>query len=164
MAATENKAIRYGVLAVALAGFWFVLSGFLKTFILAVGALSLVLTMVLMHRMRTVDKEGVPIQVLPGLVTYLPWLLVEIVKSSWNVSMIILDPRLPISPTMVETRPEPTENVPLAIYANSITLTPGTITAFAAPDQFTVHALTGDGADDVLTGDMGRRVAAIEGA
>jgi len=85
------------------------------------------------------------------------------VKSAWDVSRIILDPRLPISPTLVRFRPSQTTAVGLVTHANSITLTPGTITVEADADLFVVHALTRAGAAGVVSGDMDGRVRAVEG-
>ena len=63
------------------------------------------------------------------------------------MSRIILDPKLPISPTLVRFKPSQKTDVGLVIHANSITLTPGTITVEAGPHEFLVHALTRGGAE-----------------
>jgi multicomponent Na+:H+ antiporter subunit E len=63
----------------------------------------------------------------------------------------------------VTFKPSQRTSVGLVIHANSITLTPGTITIEARPGEFLVHALTRAGADGVITGDMDRRVTACEG-
>jgi len=81
---------------------------------------------------------------LPRALRYTGWLIWEIVKSAWVVSKIILHPRLPISPTMVRFKPTQRTVVGLVTHANSITLTPGTITMQAEPDEFLVHSLTRD--------------------
>ncbi len=156
--------MRFVVLAVALAGFWFALSGYTKPLLLAVGTLSVALCLWVAYRMRTIDEEGIPLQILGGAITYLPWLLVEIVKSSWSVAQIITDPRLPISPTMTRVRGTQKTPVGLNVYANSITLTPGTVTTNVAGNDLTIHALVSENADDVEQGDMDRRVTRFEGA
>ena len=79
----------------------------------------------------------------------------------WEVSRIIVDPRLPISPTMVSFKPSQKTTVGLVVHANSITLTPGTITVEARPGEFLVHALTRAGAEGTTSGDMDRRVSAL---
>jgi multicomponent Na+:H+ antiporter subunit E len=78
------------------------------------------------------------------------------------VSRIIVDPRLPISPTMVRFRPTQKTNVGLVVHANSITLTPGTITVEAAPGEFLVHGLTRSSAEGTIDSDMDRRVSRCE--
>ncbi len=73
-------------------------------------------------------RKGSRIELLWGAVTYFPWLMREIAKSAWAVTKIILHPSLPISPTMTVVRASQKTSVGVATYANSITLTPGTIT------------------------------------
>jgi multicomponent Na+:H+ antiporter subunit E len=112
--------------------------------------------------MALTDPEGFPVHLGLRVLSYWGWLLKEIVKSAWDVSRIIIHPRLPISPTMVSFRPTQHSSVGLVIHANSITLTPGTITFEAEPHRFVVHALTRGGAEGVLSGDMDARVTACE--
>jgi multicomponent Na+:H+ antiporter subunit E len=115
--------------------------------------------------MRLIDVEGHPIHLaIWALLWYWPWLLKEIVKSAWQVSVAILHPKLPISPRVVRFKPSQKTEVGLVIHANSITLTPGTMTIEARPDEFVVHALTEETAASVGAGsDMDRRVARMEG-
>ena len=115
------------------------------------------------RRLDLVDPEGHPIHLGPRVLLYWPWLIMEIVKSAWQVSKIILDPKLPISPTLVRFKPTQSTDVGLVIHAQSITLTPGTITIEAGPDEFLVHGLTRAGAHGVVDSDMDRRVSACEG-
>jgi hypothetical protein len=68
------------------------------------------------------------VHLMRGAFTYVPWLWWEIAKSAWAVTKIILHPRLPISPTMTKVVASQKTAVGIATYANSITLTPGTIT------------------------------------
>ncbi len=98
-----------------------------------------------------------------GLTTYWIWLLAEVARSSWAVTRLILDPRLPISPTVVRFRPLQQTELGLVIHANSITLTPGTITIEAEPGHFVVHGITRASAAGVLGSEMDRRVARLEG-
>lgn len=156
--------MRYLSLGVVLFLFWLVLSGHYTLRLLAFGVLSVIFALALGARMRCVDEEGHPIHLAPAGLTYLPWLVWEIVKSAWTVAKIILDPKLPISPTMVTL--EPTQKTPVGVhtYANSITLTPGTITVKASNDVLEVHALTREGAEDLLAGGMDARVTQFEGS
>ena len=112
--------------------------------------------------MGLVDPEGHPIHLAPRATLYWPWLAKEIVKSAWDVTKVILSPRLPIQPTLVRFRPSQRTEVGLVTHANSITLTPGTITIEADRDEFLVHALTTAGAEGVTGGDMDARVARFE--
>lgn len=150
-------------LGVVLYVYWVLLSGYFTLFLLAAGAGSSLCVVLLAHRMGIVDREGHPIQMIAAVVTYWPWLIKEIAKSAWDVSRIILDPRLPVSPVLVRFRPSQKTQVGLATHANSITLTPGTITVEASEDEFLVHALTRAGGEGVIDSEMDRRVTKVEG-
>ena len=96
-------------------------------------------------------------------VTYWPWLGIEIAKSAWDVTKLILNPKLPISPTFIRVRASQRTPVGIATYANSITLTPGTVTARVSGNEFLVHAITRKGAEDLAEGTMDQRVKQFEG-
>ena len=147
----------------ALSAFWLLLSGLFTPFLLAAGAGCALAVLAFARRMDVVDHEGHPIHLgWRAAVSYWPWLLREIVRSSWDVSRRILHPRLPISPTLVRFRPSQATPLGLVIHANSITLTPGTISVEVAPGEFFVHALTAEGAAGLAGSEMDRRVEAME--
>jgi multicomponent Na+:H+ antiporter subunit E len=150
-------------LFVSLYLFWLLLSGYFTPFLLSAGAGCALAVVWFARRMDVVDHEGHPILLGPKVLTYWPWLIIEIVRSAWAVSLIILHPRLPISPTLVRFKPTQRTDVGLAIHAQSITLTPGTISVEAGPNLFLVHGLTRDGALAVIDSEMDRRVTACEG-
>ena len=149
-------------LAASLFGFWLLLSGLYTPFLVLSGLGASIAVALLARRMELADREGHPIHLGLAAVAYWPWLLKEILKSGWQVTRIILDPRLPISPTLVRFRPSQKSAVALATHANSITLTPGTITVEAGHDEFLVHALTRAGAGSVVDSEMDRRVSRLE--
>jgi len=142
--------------------FWLLLSGFFTPFLLAAGVGSALAVVGFARRLDVLDHEGHPIHLGPKALVYWPWLLKEVAKSAWVVSKIILDPRLPISPTLVRFKPTQATDVGLVIHAQSITLTPGTITIEAQPHEFLVHGLTRDGAQGCVDSEMDRRVSACE--
>jgi multicomponent Na+:H+ antiporter subunit E len=155
--------MRYFSLAGFLFVFWLALSGHYTTMLIAAGAVSAVLCVLAAIRMRVADAEGHPIELFWGAVTYWPWLIVEIAKSAWSVTKVILHPSLPISPTMTVVRASQKTTAGVATYANSITLTPGTITVGVSGNELTVHALVRDNAIDLEGGGMDRRVSQFEG-
>jgi multicomponent Na+:H+ antiporter subunit E len=146
-----------------LFAFWLVLSGVFTPFLVGAGLAAALAVAALALRMEVLDREGHPVHLVLATVTYWPWLLKEIVKSGWQVSRLILHPRLPISPMFVRFRPSQQTTVGLATHANSITLTPGTITVDAEPGAFLVHALTREAAAAVADSEMDRRVSRLEG-
>ena len=149
-------------LAILLFLFWLALSGHYTEFLIGVGIATTLLCLAVANRMGTVDAEGVPVQLALGAITYIPWLIWEVIKSAWAVTQIIIDPRLPISPTMTRVRASQATSTGQSVYANSITLTPGTITTNVDGNMLTVHAIVSDGADDLETGSMDARVSRFE--
>jgi multicomponent Na+:H+ antiporter subunit E len=149
-------------LFIVLYVFWLLLSGFFTAFLLSLGAGSALAVVWFARRMDLVDGEGHPIHLGLRVMLYWPWLLKEIVKSAWNVSVLIVHPKLPISPTLMRFRPSQQTDVGLVIHANSITLTPGTITIEASSGEFLVHGLTRASAEGTVASEMNRRVSACE--
>ena len=143
--------------------FWLLLSGHYNALLLTIGVLCCVGIVALALRMSVVDEEGHPLQLVLGAFTYWPWLIFEIAKSTWGVARLILDPALPISPTMVKVRASQKSRIGVNVYANSITLTPGTISVEVENNDILVHAITAGGAAELAEGDMDRRVTAFEG-
>ena len=155
--------MRYISLVGFLFAFWLALSGHYTPMLVAAGIASTVVCVFAAIRMRAADAEGHPIELFRGALTYFPWLAVEIAKSAWTVTKVILHPRLPISPTMTVVRASQKSRAGVATYANSITLTPGTVTVEVAGNDLTVHALVRAGADELEDGGMNRRVNVFEG-
>lgn len=151
------------VLAGALFAFWLLMSGIYTPFLVLSGLGCALAVTALAARMAVIDGEGQPLHLLPAALAYWPWLALQILKSGWSVARIILDPRLPISPALARFRPSQESVVGLVTHANSITLTPGTVTIEARPGEFLVHALTRAGADGLAGSEMDRRVRRFEG-
>ncbi|MCX5497601.1 Na+/H+ antiporter subunit E [Kaistia dalseonensis] len=156
---------RMASLGLFLFVFWLLLSGHYTVWLIGAGLIVSALLAVGAHFLGLADEEGHPVNRLGAGLAYWPWLAVEIIKSSVDVARIILNPKLPIAPEMFETKVGPRTPVGVATYANSITLTPGTITVEVdrERDTFLVHALTRAGADGVRGGEMDRRVTRFEG-
>lgn len=149
------------ILAVLLMLAWVLWSGFLKPLLLALGAFSSLLVVYLSYRMRLFDAEVFGGRFLLRLVRYWGWLAREIFRSSLEVTRAVLSPGLPISPTVAEFDSRCKNPTDQAILGNSITLTPGTLTLQIQDGHFVVHALSESGAQDILDGEMDRRVAAL---
>jgi len=146
-------------------GLWLLLSGYFDVpLLLGFGVLSCALVVFVAWRTEVIDPEERPLRLRFNLhiFSYWPWLLWQIVLSNLDVAKRILDPKLPISPTLITLKPTQRSDLGRVIYANSITLTPGTVTTSLSGDSLEVHALTREGADDLLAGDMDRRVAGLE--
>jgi len=149
--------------ALVLFLFWFTLSGIYTPFLLISGALAAIGVALFCRRLKIVDKEGQPIYLLFSALRYWPWLVWQIVLSALSVSRIIVSPNLPISPTLLRVKASQKTDIGIVTYANSITLTPGTISVEVEEGEILVHAITKDSADGLEEGTMDRRVARFEG-
>jgi len=142
---------------------WLLWSGIYEPLLLSLGALSCALTFAVVWRMNYFDKDIFALRFSLRLLAYWAWLIKEIVMSSLVVAKVVLDPRLPISCRYIELKSSSPDRVGQVIFANSITLTPGTLTLDLHRGELKVHALTQGSADDLMSGEMDRRVASLGG-
>ncbi len=159
-----SVAKRAAFLCVFLFVLWFLLSGSFMALLLALGVASALFVVAIAVRMNIVDQETHPIHLNSSAVFYAFWLTWEIIKSNIDVARRILDPRLPISPNMVRVKVTQKSDLGRVSYANSITLTPGTVAVGVEEDSILVHALTKEAAETLAKGEMDRRVTKIEQA
>jgi len=150
-------------LGLVLAILWMLLSGFFVPLLLGLGVASIVVVVLIARRMDVVDHESQPMHLSWRIVFYWVWLLKEIMVSAIHVSGVILKGKMPIQPDMLDIKASQRSEMGNVIFANSITLTPGTVTVDMQGDKLLIHALTKDTADGLMTGDMDRRVTAVEG-
>ncbi|SCA54965.1 Cation antiporter [Candidatus Terasakiella magnetica] len=143
--------------------FWFLLSGHTEPLLLGFGAISCTLVVYIAHRMDVIDHEGHPSHISFKILPYWIWLCWEIVKANIDVAKVILSPKMPISPVMFKTKASQKRELGQVIYANSITLTPGTVAVGLEDGVLEIHALTKEGAEGVLTGEMDRKVCWCKG-
>ena len=155
------RLIRVAALLVLLGAAWLLWSGLFYPLLLVLGAFSCLLTVYLTHRMGYFDNNVFALRFGVRLIGYWAWLAKEVVKSSLEVARIVLSPSLPIEPQTVEITATASHPVDQAILGNSITLTPGTLALDVFQGKIVVHCLTKAGADDLLSGEMNRRVAAL---
>lgn len=142
---------------------WLLLSGIYTGLLLGLGVLSCLLVVAVCRRMKIVDPEGHPIHLVVGLLRYMPWFLWAVTKANIDVARRIVHPRLPIEPRVIRVAASQQTHLGQVIYANSITLTPGTVTMETDEGIIDVHALTRESAEDVRSGDMDGRVTDMEG-
>ncbi len=151
-------------IALVLYGLWLLLSGHYVLLLLGLGVVSVLLVVLIAIRMDVVDPEGHPVHLgLKAALWYWPWLVWEIIKANVAVTRQILNPRLPISPTVVRVKATQKSALGRVVYANSITLTPGTVSIDVDGPTISVHALTREAAEDLKRGEMDRRVTDFVG-
>lgn len=150
-------------LAILLAAFWLAFSGFFTGLLLSLGALSIVLVIWLVLRADAVDGRHVHLRIRPvKWVFYSLWLVKEIALSNVDVVKRILRGANGIDPQVVKLPVSQKTEAGRVIYANSITLTPGTVSIDLDDESVTVHALSREGVEALETGEMDRRVRALE--
>jgi multicomponent Na+:H+ antiporter subunit E len=148
---------------VALA-FWLALSGHYTAFLIGAGVLCSAFVVLVSRRQGSFDaREGNPIHpLLTGAFTYWPWLLYQILLANIDVFWRVWHPRLPIDPRLIRVPYETSTDLHTTLYANSITLTPGTITVAVEEDAMVVHALSETSAEGLMSGEMHDRVKSLE--
>ena len=151
-------------LGIAMLAVWYLWSGHNEPHLLVIGALSVLLCLWIVHRMGIDDEEGAPAELGLRPLVYLPWLTKEIVVSNIEVTKTILSPEMDLKRNMIEVGAHQQSELGRVILANSITLTPGTVSVKMEGDRILVHALSFEGAEEDLSGEMGRRICQLEGS
>lgn len=142
---------------------WVLLSGQFTVMHLGSGVVCSLFVTYIATRKRVVDPEGHPIHLLAATaLKYWPWLLYQILLANIDVAYRVWHPRLPISPRLARIPYRTRSDLATVIYANSITLTPGTVTVDVGKRQFLVHSLTAEGERDLRGGEMHERVRRLE--
>lgn len=155
--------MRSTLLFVLLMIFYALLSGqFHSSYLMIVGAIACAAIVALTSHMDGVDEESVPAEYWLRTMFYVPWLLWQIILANIDVARWVWSGNLNISPCLVRLPHRLKSPYGIATYANSITLTPGTVTLEANESQLLVHALTHEAAQDLLDGEMLRHVQNIE--
>jgi len=140
--------------------FYLGIGGFSGLYDAVTGAISALIVATLLSR---VAFESTPTlrrgsRVFVRWLLYLPFLLWEITKANIQVAYVVLHPRLPIDPDIVRFQPAVWHGLPVTTLANSITLTPGTLTVDVREGDFYVHHLTTVAKEGLLSGTLERAV------
>jgi len=162
------SAIRFATLY----GFWIILSGRWETKYLVIGAVCALLVTYLTQdlaysdgaRRRSQDEKAH--SVLAGVgrfILYFFWLLWSVLQANLQVAYLVLHPKMPIQPGLLRLRTKLRNRTGHIILANSITLTPGTITVDFDDGTYSVHALAPSAAQDLLEAKMQTKLERIFG-
>ena len=147
-------------LFIVLFGFWLLMSGYYTPLILSLGVISCLLCVYLTIKGKFLDNETLPIYFFPRLFQYTLWLIKEILKSNIQTAKVII--MKSEDPELFSVKATQKTNEGKVTYANSITLTPGTVTTQIKDNVFEVHALTKEFGDDVRSSDMDKMVTWLE--
>jgi multicomponent Na+:H+ antiporter subunit E len=155
--------VRIAVVACVLFGLWLLFSGLFTPLLLALGALSSIFVAWLAQRMGLLTPEADSTLLRPlRCLAYLPWFAWQVAKANADVVLRILVPSKGISPRVVRVASTQASDLARSVFANSITLTPGTIAINVSGEVITVHALSREGAEDLASGEMDAQVSALE--
>ena len=140
---------------------WLLLSGHYDPLLLTLGVLSCITCLYVTWKAKFIDEEGLPLHLLIRLPIYTLWLFKEIIKANIDTAKIIIlnNP----DPQNFRVKSSQKTEAGKVTYANSITLTPGTVTTVLDGDILEVHALSSDMANDVKSGVMDKKVSWLEG-
>lgn len=150
--------------ATLLAAFWLVLSGHYTPLYLIFGVVSVAVVCWLVQRADLRSGDDAALSMALRLAWFLPWLAKEVLVSSVVVARVVWSPRLRLSPAVEVAPARELSVLAQVLYANSITLTPGTLSLHLDDDGVEVHALQADGLETLLTGRMLGRVRRFEAA
>ncbi len=146
--------------AVLLFVFWIGLSGHFEPLLLGFGLASVALTVFLSKRMNVIDHESYPLHLSSKLPTFFAYLFKEIIKANIDVIKRVLKLRgQSISPQLVEVPMLQKSDLGRVIYANAITLTPGTVTVELSQNTITIHALAKESAEELAEGNMAKEIS-----
>ena len=150
--------------AIIMFGFWILLSGEFTLILLISGGIASLLVAFMCHEFFIGDANlKLETKRTLRFFKYLPWLLWQILISNIDVAYRTLSPRMSINPSLVKFDNDLDTKMGIVTLANSITLTPGTVTIKAGKDEFIVHAIDDKFAEAIIEGEMQRRVKEIEG-
>ena len=142
---------------------WILLSGRYSPLFLSLGMASVAFVAWIVGRMERVDGARFEIRLQPvATLRYGFWLLGQIVRANIDVARLALSPRMRTSPVVLRVPAPQRTEFGRVLFANSITLTPGTVSVHLSEKEVEVHALTREAAAALAGGEMGRRVAELE--
>lgn len=161
----ETAKVRTIGIVLVLFVLWLLMSGlYYKSLITGLGLTSAILAAFVVRKMDAVDGDRLEMNLNPiSFIFYNVWLFGEIAKSNWAVTKLIVSGQ-DLNQHLFYTAHSQKSDLGQVIFANSITLTPGTITVECEDNRFLVHALSFDESDHDALADMDTRVSATETA
>ena len=155
--------MRYIITFIILYVNWVIWSGKFDAFHLSLGVIACLIVTFTTHDLlfKRTQFSLRDITEVFRLFAYIPWLIYQIILANIHVASLVLNPRMPIDPKMIRFKTKLKKDISLTTFANSITLTPGTITADIVDGELYIHALNQKVADDLMSGEMEKKVAHV---
>ncbi len=159
---TKTELIRFVATFIIMFGFWLLLSGHYDLFHISIGVLCCGLVSHVSHDLLFANPRAGDMRVIvKRFIFYIPWLLYQIAMSNLHVAKLALGPKRLIDPKIIKFKTKLESDISMVTLANSITLTPGTITVDVKDGIYYVHAVSKKVAEDLMTGEMEDRIAHI---
>ena len=152
------------ITAITMFSFWILLSGEFTFILITSGIIASLIVAYLSHDIF-IGKSDLKTEVgrVFRFIVYVPWLLWEIVLANVEIAYLVLNPKPLVDPQIVRFKPDLKTDLGVVTLANSITLTPGTVTVEANKEEFVIHAIWQKSAEGIISGEMQRKVKKIEG-
>jgi multicomponent Na+:H+ antiporter subunit E len=152
------------ITAIAMFAFWILLSGEFTFILITSGVIASLIVAYLSHDIF-IGKADMKVETgrVFRFLRYLPWLLWQIILCNVEIAYLVLNPKPLVDPQLVRFKPDLKSDLGIVTLANSITLTPGTVTVEANREEFIIHAIWQKSAEGIISGEMQRKVKEIEG-
>ncbi len=144
-------------LSLFLSALWLLLSGHYDILLISMGVASVLFTIYMSHRMKIIDDEGHPIHLKGQFFKFWFILSGKIFTSNIDVALRILGVK-PIQPQLIKLKLDQDSDLSKVIYANAITLTPGSASLHIEDGYLFVHTISREGAEELLNGDMAKLI------
>ena len=156
--------MRFVLTALIMFAFWIFLSGKFSFILLLSGIISSLLVSYISHDLL-IGNGDMKLGFIRTIrfIRFLPWLLWQIVLANIDLAIRTLHPKMPINPMLINFKNNLKTDLGMVILANSITLTPGTVTIDVNENEFLVHVISEKAAQSLISGEMQARVKKIEG-
>lgn len=152
--------MRIITLIMVLAAFWLLLSGHYTSWTNSLGFISVLLVAAIVIRMEKTDTHPITFHSIWPLLKYLVWLYGQVISANIEVARRVLQPKMPIGPMWKKVPVQVDNPLQKTLYANSVTLTPDTLTMRIGSGHFLVHALWPESIEGLREGDMQQRIKA----
>ncbi len=134
---------------------WLLLSGHYDPLLISMGVVSVLFSLFMARRMEAIDKESHPIHLSAKLIKFWIVLAGKIFSANIDVTLRILGIR-PVEPQLIKLKLNQCSDLTKVIYANAITLTPGSASLHIEDGYLYVHTISKEGAQELLNGDMAK--------
>ena len=142
---------------------WLLWSGHTEPMLVGFGVVAALIGVAFASRTKILDEEAFPFHLAGRMFTFVPWVVWQIVLANLHVVKVVLSPKMPIRPHLIKVPARQRTVIGAVIHANTITITPGTVTLDLRDGCLLIHALTDPAAEDDLDGTVDRRLCELEG-